>query len=138
MHRNAIPRRWSEGARTRTPSRAKPDPMPNDREAAYRAAIAFLVSTDTLLARLPPGRRRLGQRLRRRAVALVVRVARGMQASPLPLERWMPAARRSSRECVAMLEALALACPSVTGDLERGRSRLAEVVARLFLVRIVR
>ncbi len=149
MQRSATPRPRSaarrpsrnepepRGSGARGPGARTPAPKQLEGEAAYRAAVAFLVSTQALVAGLPASRRALGRRLRRRAIALVVRVAKGVRASPPPLESWMPAARRSSRECVAMLETLALACPSRTDELERGRSRLAEVVARLFLLRLL-
>jgi hypothetical protein len=100
---------------------------------AYRTAVAFFLATDSLCALLPADKPRLGRQLRKRALVLVLRSAQGASAASERRPRWLARARRSIRECAALLDAFRLHGVAMH-RLDRGRHLLARLLALLLVV----
>ena len=78
----------------------------HERLDVYQEAVRLLVTADTLVEQLPPGRAYLADQLHRASLSIVLNIAEGAgEFSPSEKARFYRMALRSATECAAIVDA---------------------------------
>ncbi len=98
----------------------------------YKAALAFLETSDRILEEVPRGRGHLGDQLDRAATSIVLNVAEGAgEFSAAEKARFYRMARRSANECAAILDVYRARQSVSDASVAAGREWLLRIVAML-------
>jgi four helix bundle protein len=104
----------------------------HERLDVYRASLGIVVTSNRLVAALPPGYGYLTDQLRRAALSVTLNIAEGAgEYAPAEKARFYRMAKRSATECAAVLDVakeLAIADEAAAED---GLDRLFKIVAML-------
>lgn len=96
----------------------------------YGRALEAYRAVDPVARAIPDARRDLRDQLWRAAASVVLNIAEGAgEYKPAEKARFYRMARRSSAECAAVLDLLALSCPTLSTT--AAEARLSEVAAML-------